>query len=227
MKILFGIMAVFALSGCASLNFDQSLAKTNQDTADFTGGKLELAQSKEQRSAQEKKAAQFLAQPLSQSDAVQLALVNSPALQAMLAQNWTEAANAAPVIKEQKEWGIAGDAKSVNRTVTFTMTDKMRFSPEKLEVKQGETIKFVIKNGGKVIHEMVLGTKKDLDEHAAMMVKFPDMEHEEPYMAHVGPGKSGEIIWTFNKPGTFDYACLIAGHYQAGMVGKVTVVASK
>jgi uncharacterized cupredoxin-like copper-binding protein len=103
----------------------------------------------------------------------------------------------------------------------------MRFSPEKLEVKQGETIKFVIKNGGKVMHEMVLGTKKDLDEHAAMMVKFPDMEHEEPYMAHVGPGKTGEIIWTFNKPGTFDYACLIAGHYQAGMVGKVTVLASK
>jgi uncharacterized cupredoxin-like copper-binding protein len=103
----------------------------------------------------------------------------------------------------------------------------MRFSPEKLEVKQGETIKFVIKNGGKVMHEMVLGTKKDLDEHAAMMVKFPDMEHEEPYMAHVGPGKTGEIIWTFNKPGTFDYACLIAGHYQAGMVGKLTVVASK
>ena len=95
MKILFGIMAVLALSGCASLNFDQSLAKANQDTADFTGGKLELAQSQEQRSAQEKKAAQFLAQSLSQSDAVQLALVNSPALQAMLAQNWTEAANAA------------------------------------------------------------------------------------------------------------------------------------
>jgi hypothetical protein len=95
MKILFGIMAVLALSGCASLNFEQSLAKANQDTADFTGGKLELAQSQEQRSAQEKKAAQFLAQPLSQSDAVQLALVNSPALQAMLAQNWTEAANAA------------------------------------------------------------------------------------------------------------------------------------
>jgi uncharacterized cupredoxin-like copper-binding protein len=85
----------------------------------------------------------------------------------------------------------------------------------------------VIKNSGKIMHEMVLGTKKDLDEHAALMMKFPGMEHEEPYMAHVGPGKTGEIIWTFNKPGTFDYACLIAGHYQAGMVGKVTVVASK
>lgn len=137
------------------------------------------------------------------------------------------AKKAGPVKKEQKAWGIAGDAKAVTRTVTFTMTDNMRFSPDKLEVKQGETIKFVIKNGGKVMHEMVLGTKKDLDEHAALMVKFPGMEHEEPYMAHVGPGKTGEIVWTFNKPGTFDYACLIAGHYQAGMVGKVTVVASK
>jgi uncharacterized cupredoxin-like copper-binding protein len=111
--------------------------------------------------------------------------------------------------------------------VTFTMTDNMRFNPDKLEVKQGETIRFVIKNGGQVMHEMVIGTKKDLDEHAALMMKFPTMEHEEPYMAHVGPGKTGEIIWTFNKPGTFDYACLIAGHYQAGMVGKLTVVASK
>lgn len=161
------------------------------------------------------------------NSAVLAALIISASTFALAHNEATHAKKAGPVNKEQKEWGIAGDAKAVNRTVTFTMTDKMRFNPEKLEVKQGETIKFVIKNGGKVMHEMVLGTKKDLDEHAAMMVKFPDMEHEEPYMAHVGPGKTGEIIWTFNKPGTFDYACLIAGHYQAGMVGKVTVLASK
>lgn len=132
---------------------------------------------------------------------------------------------AGPVKKEQKEWGIAGEAKAVNRTINFNMTDNMRFTPDKIDVKQGETIKFVIKNAGKVMHEMVIGTKKDLDEHAALMVKFPGMEHEEPYMAHVGPGKTGEIVWTFNKPGTFDFACLIAGHYQGGMLGKVNVAA--
>lgn len=132
-----------------------------------------------------------------------------------------------PVKKEQKEWGIAGDAKAVNRTITFTMTDNMRFTPDKIDVKQGDTIRFVIKNGGQTMHEMVIGTPKDLKEHAALMMKFPGMEHEEPYMAHVGPGKTGEIIWTFNKPGSFDFACLIAGHYQAGMTGKVTVVASR
>ena len=130
------------------------------------------------------------------------------------------------VKKEQKPWGIAGDDKAVKRTVTFTMTDNMRFTPDKLEVKQGETVKLVIKNSGKVMHEFVLGTKKDLDEHAALMVKFPTMEHDEPYMAHVGPGKTGQIVWNFNKAGTFDFACLIAGHYAAGMVGKVTVLAT-
>ena len=136
----------------------------------------------------------------------------------------THAKKAGPVIKEQKEWGIAGDAKAVTRTITLTMTDSMRFTPDKIDVKQGETIKFEIKNAGAMLHELVIGAKKDLDEHAAMMVKFPGMEHDEPYMAHVAPGKTGQIIWTFNKPGSFDFACLNAGHYQAGMVGKITVL---
>ena len=131
-----------------------------------------------------------------------------------------------PVKKEQKDWGIAGDAKAGMRTVEFRMTDNMRFTPDKLEVKQGETVKFVLRNNGAVLHEFVLGTKKELDEHAALMVKFPTMEHDEPYMAHVAPGKTGEIIWTFNRAGDFDFACLIAGHYAAGMVGKVKVVAA-
>lgn len=132
---------------------------------------------------------------------------------------------AAAAVKEQKEWGIAGDARSVTRTVTLTMDDNMRFTPDKLSFRQGETVRFVIRNKGKMLHELVIGTKKELDEHAALMLKFPAMEHDEPYMAHVGAGKRGDIIWTFNRPGEFDFACLIAGHYQAGMVGKISVAA--
>lgn len=153
------------------------------------------------------------------------ALITSATTFAFAHGDEAHAKKAGPVKKEQKEWGIAGEAKGATRTITFNMSDNMRFTPDKIDVKQGETIKFVIKNTGKVMHEMVIGTKKDLDEHAALMVKFPGMEHEEPYMAHVGPGKTGEIVWTFNKPGTFDFACLIAGHYQAGMVGKIAVAA--
>ena len=72
----------------------------------------------------------------------------------------------------------------------------------------------------------MIGTKAENDKHAELMVKFPTMEHDAPYMAHVAPGKTSEIVWTFNRAGDFDFACLIAGHYQAGMVGKIKVVAS-
>ena len=133
--------------------------------------------------------------------------------------------NAHTAVKEQKAWGIGGDAKAATRTVTLTMDDTMRFSPNKLSFKQGETVRFVIQNKGKLLHEMVIGTRKELDEHAAMMVKFPKMAHDEPYMAHVNAGKSGGLVWTFNRPGDFEFACLIAGHYQAGMVGTISVSA--
>jgi uncharacterized cupredoxin-like copper-binding protein len=139
-------------------------------------------------------------------------------------ENTPQKAKTTAVVKEQKDWGIAGDAKSVKKTITLTMTDNMRFTPSAITVKQGETIRFVVKNQGKMLHEMVIGTKKVLDEHAALMVKFPNMEHDEPYMAHVSPGKSQNLIWTFNRAGEFDFACLIAGHYQAGMVGKISVL---
>ena len=132
----------------------------------------------------------------------------------------------APVKKEQKAWGIAGDARAVTRTIEVTMTDNMRFTPDRIEVRQGETIRFVHRNAGKIMHEFVIGTRQELDAHAALMLKFPNMEHDEPYMAHVGPGKKAEIVWNFNRPGAFEFACLIAGHYQAGMVGRITVIAT-
>ena len=127
--------------------------------------------------------------------------------------------------KEQKDWGIAGDATDVSRTVQCRMLDTMRFVPERVDAKRGETIRFTVRNTGKVLHEFVIGTKKENETHAALMIKFPAMEHDEPYMAHVPPGKTGQIVWTFNRPGQFEFACLIAGHYQSGMVGKIVVTA--
>ena len=124
---------------------------------------------------------------------------------------------------EQKPFGIAGDPKKVSRTIFIDMTDEMRFFPASLNLKTGETIRFKLKNGGKTMHEMVIGTLPDLKEHAELMKKFPNMEHEEPYMAHVKPGATEEIVWRFNRPGEFNYACLIAGHFEAGMVGKAVV----
>ena len=128
---------------------------------------------------------------------------------------------------EQMPWGIAGDPKAVKRTINLTMSDQMRFVPDKIEVKEGETVRISLKNTGTLFHEMVIGTKKELDEHAALMVKFPNMEHDEPYMAHVPSGKTGEIVWKFNRAGDFDFACLVPGHSEAGMVGKISVASAK
>lgn len=119
--------------------------------------------------------------------------------------------------------GKPGDAAKVTRTVEVDMNDRMRFSPSQIEVKRGETIRFVVKNVGKLKHEMVLGSVKELKEHAEMMRKMPEMEHADENMVSVDPGKSGELIWQFTKAGKFDFACLQPGHFEAGMKGKVAV----
>jgi uncharacterized cupredoxin-like copper-binding protein len=90
-------------------------------------------------------------------------------------------------------------------------------------VDEGEAVRFVVRNSGRMRHEMVIGTRDELAKHAAMMARFPDMEHDEAYMVHVDPGKTGEIVWHFNRAGSFEFACLIAGHYEAGMRGTITV----
>ena len=122
--------------------------------------------------------------------------------------------------------GNPGDPKKVSRTVEITMSDAMRFTPASITAERNETIRFVLKNDGRLKHEMVLGTIKELKEHAALMLKFPEMEHADPNQASVEPGKTGELIWRFTRAGTFDFACLQAGHYEAGMKGQVMVAAT-
>jgi len=124
---------------------------------------------------------------------------------------------------ENSAIGMPGKAAKVTRTVEVDMTDNMRFSPSSLNVKQGETIRFKIRNSGQVKHEFVLGTEKDLKEHYQVMLKNPEMEHDDPNMITLAAGKSGEVIWQFTKAGKVDFACLQPGHYDAGMKGAVTV----
>ena len=124
---------------------------------------------------------------------------------------------------EETAFGRAADPAKATRTIAIDMHDSMRFSPDKITVKRGEIVRFRIKNRGRIMHEMVIGTERELAEHAETMRKYPGMEHDEPYMAHVAPGKSGEIGWQFTQAGEYRFACLLPGHSEAGMVGKVTV----
>jgi uncharacterized cupredoxin-like copper-binding protein len=133
------------------------------------------------------------------------------------------AAKPAQVSKEEHPFGRAGDPKRVSRTIDVGMDDTMHFTPGDLVLKEGDTVKFNVRNNGKIMHEMVIGTMKELKEHAELMRKFPGMEHDEPYMAHVEPNKQGELLWQFTRAGEFFYACLIPGHLEAGMIAKITV----
>jgi uncharacterized cupredoxin-like copper-binding protein len=127
---------------------------------------------------------------------------------------------------EQTPFGREGNPAKVTRTIPISMSDQMRYEPSEIRVKAGETVKLVVANKGQVLHEIVLGTMADLKEHSELMKKFPGMEHDQPNMAHVKVGAKEDLVWEFNKPGEFYFACLIPGHFEAGMVGKV-IVASK
>lgn len=119
--------------------------------------------------------------------------------------------------------GQPGEAARVTRTVRIDMKDTMRYTPARVAVKQGETLRFEVRNSGALTHELVLGTRAELLAHAEMMKKMPEMEHDDPQMVTVKPGERGEIIWHFTQAGSVEFACLQPGHFEAGMKGAVAV----
>lgn len=125
--------------------------------------------------------------------------------------------------------GMPGNAAQVTRTIEVTMKETddgdMIFEPSNLNINQGETIRFVIKNSGELEHEFVLDTIKENAEHKALMAKFPEMEHDDPNAVRLAAGEEGEIIWSFTNAGSLEFACLIPGHYESGMHGDVVVEA--
>ncbi len=99
----------------------------------------------------------------------------------------------------------------------------MRYTPSDIQVRQGETVRFIVKNKGQMKHELSLGTPEELLEHLEQMKKFPGMEHDEPGKVTLAPGKQGELVWQFTRKGTVNFACLIPGHFEGGMKGAVNV----
>ena len=119
--------------------------------------------------------------------------------------------------------GQPGQRAKVTRTVTVRMDDRMRFTPSQLRVQRGETVRFVVRNAGAVPHELVLGTRADLQAHAEQMRATPDMKHEDANTVSLAPGARGELVWHFTRAGTVDFACTLPGHMEAGMVGQIAV----
>ena len=123
--------------------------------------------------------------------------------------------------------GRSGDAQDVTRTVEVAMlepeTGGMAFTPGEMRFEAGETVRFVIRNEGEFDHEFTFNTEDEIVEHKALMERFPEMEHDEPNAVTLAPGETGEIVWTFSEAGSFEFACLIPGHYDLGMHGPLLV----
>ncbi len=122
--------------------------------------------------------------------------------------------------------GEPGDPKELSRIIEVTMEEpdgKMLYVPDQVEIRKGETIKFVIRNNGELDHEFVLATTQENLKHAEAMKLNPEMEHDDPNAKRVAPKQTSEILWKFTKPGRFEFACLIPGHRDAGMFGVAEV----
>lgn len=123
-------------------------------------------------------------------------------------------------------YGKPGDPKKPARLVQVSMGEKdgkMHFIPNRIEIRRGEQVKFQLRNNGELDHELVLATLEENLKHAIEMQKNPDMEHDDPNAKRLAPKKTGEIVWAFTKAGEFDFSCLIPGHREAGMTGKIIV----
>ncbi len=123
--------------------------------------------------------------------------------------------------------GMPGKASAASRVLEIIMLEKddgsMVFEPAVLTVNKGETVRLKLINKGESDHEFVLDEHMANMKHKEAMAKYPDMEHADPNAIRLESGKSGEIIWTFSNTGRFEFACLIPGHYEAGMRGDVSV----
>lgn len=120
-------------------------------------------------------------------------------------------------------FGAPGQASAATRTIDVVADDPYRFDPEGLEVESGETVTFVVTNEGKQEHEFVLGDAAYQESHGDEMAA--GAMHHEGNAVTVAPGATEELTWTFPADGEVLYGCHVAGHYDAGMVGAISVSA--
>ena len=120
-------------------------------------------------------------------------------------------------------FGREGDPRKAKRVIKIEMSDAMRYFPDHVSVKKGDTVRFNVRNAGELPHEMVLGTMDDLKKHAETIRKHGEMTHHDANVAHVNPGETGRIVWQFTRAGEFYYGCLVPGHFDAGMIGTIVV----
>ena len=128
--------------------------------------------------------------------------------------------------REETAWGTPGDPKKPARVVQVVMREadgRMLFVPDRIEIRRGEQIRFLLRNNGEIDHEFVVATLEENLRHGEAMKAHPDMAHDDPNARRLKPRATGELVWHFTRAGEFDFSCLIPGHREAGMTGTILV----
>jgi len=142
-----------------------------------------------------------------------------------------------------KAIGVKGNEKDIDRVITVLMYDNY-YEPNQIKIKKNETIKFLVKNKGELVHEFNIATKAMHLKHQTEMmemveneiilvdkidkIKMKEMAKKNLSMAHshsnsvlLSPGESAELIWKFSNTLDIEAACNVPGHYEAGMITKI------
>lgn len=127
---------------------------------------------------------------------------------------------------EKYAYGAPGDAVAPPRIVDMAIReadDTMHFVPNRIFIRTGEQIQFALRNQGEGDHEFVLGTSRELRAHAKEMRKTPRMEHDGFHSRRLRTDDPGHLVWRFTRPGTFEFACMVPGHRESGLIGTIVV----
>lgn len=124
---------------------------------------------------------------------------------------------------DQFATGEPGKPEDVTQTVEIKTLDSMKYEPSSLTVGRGETVRLIVTNTGRLVHEAIIGTDEEQKIHNEEMKADPRTHHDSPNSVIVAPGETRELIWRFDQPGRFEIGCHIPGHYESGMKAEVNV----
>jgi uncharacterized cupredoxin-like copper-binding protein len=130
---------------------------------------------------------------------------------------------------EETFWfGAPGKPAEVDRTIRVKASD-ISFDPPAVEVKAGETVRFIVTNASEVEHEFTLGDAKTQEEHRAEMagmtgdISAIHLDRHDANAVLLKGGETREIVWRFAEAGQIEFACNVPGHYESGMKGTIAI----
>ncbi len=124
---------------------------------------------------------------------------------------------------EHFDFGHPGPGSGPVHVIHIRALDTLRFDPSRIVVTRGETVKFVVTNVGRLAHEFVIGDAAEQAAHEKEMQTMPGRSMHDVNGISLPPGHTRDLVWTFTRDGTVEYACHVPGHFAAGMVGKIII----